>query len=39
MIRDYYFTRNKSDIKNDIKNDVDLKDNKNVSNILINLFK
>ena len=39
MIRDYYFTRNKSDIKNDIKNEVDLKDNKNVSNILINLFK
>ena len=39
MIRDYYFKGNKSDIKNDIKNEVDLKDNKNVSNILINLFK
>lgn len=39
MIRDYYFQQNKSDIKKDIKNEFDLKDNLNVSNILINIFK
>ena len=39
IIRDYYFKETKSDIKNDIKKDSHLKDNINISNILINIFK
>ena len=38
MIRDYYFKENKRDIKIDIKNDSDLKNNRNASKILINIF-
>lgn len=39
IIRDYYFKETKSDIKNDIKKDSHLKDNINISNVLINIFK
>lgn len=39
MIRDYYFKETKCDIKTDIKNQKKLKDNANLINILINIFK